>query len=234
MTKKFGILQKKVKELESDVNQVVSLLPETPRHQRFSQEIQQRFLFVKNLLSAEIASRPRKPHHLQHLVQRLLELESTFQEWDNFQTSAPLEKGNSTCSCTESCLIDDEGSSDEILMSFADHMEQVAEASSELSLAGLDLDSDSEGFDSEDGLLFPAVAENKTEEGRVRVEEERSMMMKKQKTNPVWFGKCFGSMATGVVLGMVLMAFFMLKYCACFHCCYAFDDTDSTFTLTPT
>ena len=108
ITKRYAILQKKLKELESELDQLFSLPPETPYNQRFSQDIQQRFLFLKNLLSAEIASRPRKPYHLQHIAQRLLELEAAFQEWDSFQTSAldHVEKG-STCSCTESCLNDD-------------------------------------------------------------------------------------------------------------------------------
>ena len=190
-------MQKKLKELESELDQVFSLPLEAPYHQRFSQDIQQRFLFLKNLLSAEIASHPRKPYHLQHIAQRLLELEAAFQEWDSFQTSSPdhVEKG-STCSCTESCLNDDgeaaEGSSE--LMSLAD-LEQVAEASTELSLAGLDLEVAGkylEGFDDEDGWgsvpvsvenlestrVNEAESEKRKEEERVWVEAEKSMMRK--------------------------------------------------------
>ncbi|XVF49356.1 hypothetical protein PTKIN_Ptkin04bG0005000 [Pterospermum kingtungense] len=241
MTKKSAILQKKVKQLESELNQLFSLPPDqTPCDQRFFQDIQQRLLFLKTLLSAEIASRPRNPpYHLQHLAKRLLKLEAAFQQWDSFQSSAPdhVEKG-STCSCTESCLIDDGGTpegSSETLMSLAD-LEQLAEASIELSLAGLDL----EGFDDEDGLVpVPVSMENiessstrvnseaETEKGReeerVRVEAERSMvMMRKEKTNGVWFGNCLGILSSGVVLGMVLMAFFMAI------------DSDCTSCLTPT
>ncbi|XVF11189.1 hypothetical protein REPUB_Repub08aG0004500 [Reevesia pubescens] len=248
MTKRYAILQKKLKELESELNQVFSLQPDqTPYHQRFSQDIQQRFLFLKNLLSAEIVSSPRKPYHLQHIAQRLLELEAAFKEWDSFQTSAApdhVEKG-STCSCTESCLNDDgqavEGSSE--LMSLSD-LEQVAEASTELmSLAGLDL----EGFDEEDRVV-PVPVENfndqttriideaetekrKLEEERVLVEAaaEKSMI-RKEETNGVRFTKYLGTLASGVVLGMVLMAFFMLRFSGCLH----YYATDYTICLSPT
>ncbi|XVE63895.1 hypothetical protein DITRI_Ditri07aG0057800 [Diplodiscus trichospermus] len=250
MTKRYGILQKKLKELESQLHQLFSLPPETPYHQRFSQDIQQRFLFLKNLMSAEIASRPRKPYHLQHIAKRLLELEAAFQEWDRFQTSAADHVDKcSTCSCTESCLNDDgeeaEGSSE--LMSLAD-LEQVAEASTELSLAGLDLEVAGkylEGFDDEDRLK-PLPVENlktsstieaetgKREENEERAwgEAERSMKRKEKIDDQFRFGKCLGSLASGVVLGMVLMAFLMVRFSGCFHC-YG-NDSDYTFCLSPT
>ncbi|XWS36946.1 hypothetical protein CRYUN_Cryun19dG0001400 [Craigia yunnanensis] len=250
MTKRYAILQKKLKELESELDQLFSLPPETPYNQRFSQDIQQRFLFLKNLLSTEIASHPRKPYHLQYIAQRLLELEAAFQEWDSFQTS-PLdhvEKG-STCSCTESCLNDDgeaaEGSSE--LMSLAD-LEQVAEVSTVLSLADLDSEVAGkkylEGFDNEDRMMplpvenleMTSVTEAETEnrkedQERVWGEAERSMM-RKDKRNGVWFGKCLVTLASGIVLGMVLMAFFMVRLSGCFHC-YA-SVSDYTFCLSPT
>ena len=119
--------------------------------------------------------------------------------------SSKSNKG-STCSCTESCLNDDgeaaEGSSE--LMSLAD-LEQVAEASTELSLAGLDLEVAGkylEGFDDEDRMMplpvenleTTSVTEDETEkrkedQERVWGEAERSMM-RKEKRNGVWFGKC--------------------------------------------
>ncbi|XVE56374.1 hypothetical protein DITRI_Ditri04bG0004100 [Diplodiscus trichospermus] len=223
MTKRYAILQKKLKELESELKQAVALPPETPHRRRFSQDIQQRFLFLRNLLSAEITSGPRKPYHLQRLGQKLLELETAFQEWDSFQISTPdhVEKG-STCSCTESCLNDDgepaEGSSE--LMSLSD-LEHVAENSTDqFGLGGLDL----EGFDDEDGLVSVPVScvenlentineadetEKRKEEERVWVEGEKSKMIK-EKGNGVGYGKCLGSLASGVVIGMVLMAFFMV------------------------
>ncbi|EOY22899.1 Uncharacterized protein TCM_014933 [Theobroma cacao] len=236
MTKKsFTILQKKLKELESELNQVFALPPETPHHKSFSQDIQQRFLFLKNLLSAEIASRPGKPY-LQHIAQRFLELESAFQDWDSFQASAPdhIEKG-STCSCTDSCLNDDgEAAEGSLELSLAD-MEEVAEPSAELSLAGWDL----EGSDEERMVTVPvlenletarvseAESERRNEEERVWVEAERSM--RKEETNRVWFGKYLRTLASGVVLGMVMMGCLMVRLSGCFH--YA---SDYTFRLSPT
>ncbi|KAL6321817.1 hypothetical protein AAG906_035514 [Vitis piasezkii] len=110
MAKRYAILQKKLQELESQLNQVISFPSATPCHQLLAESIQQRFLFFNNLLSAETVSHPKRPHHLRHIAQRLTELESAFHAWDEFRTSAPdhVETG-SACSCTESCLNDDGG-----------------------------------------------------------------------------------------------------------------------------
>ncbi|XVF54973.1 hypothetical protein PTKIN_Ptkin05aG0223500 [Pterospermum kingtungense] len=219
MTKRYTILQKKLKELESKLDELLSVSPETPYHQRLCQDIQQRFLFLKKILSAEISSRPRRPYHLQHIAQRLLELEAA---WDNFQTSAPddhVDK-DSTCSCRNDDGDAAEGSSDDL--------EQVAEAASaELSLGGLDL----EGFDDRDRIRMPLplavenfeIAKRKEDDD----EAERSMTR-----NGVWYGKCLGTLTTGVLLGMLLMAVFMVALSGCFHC-YT-SSSDYTFCLTPT
>ncbi|CAK9135159.1 unnamed protein product [Ilex paraguariensis] len=108
MTKRYAILQKKLQELEYELVQVFALPAETPCHQLLSEGIEQRFLFLTNLLSAEIASNPSKPHHLHHIAQRLTELETAFRDWDDYRISVVnnFETG-SICSCTQSCLNDD-------------------------------------------------------------------------------------------------------------------------------
>lgn len=108
MTKRYSILQKKLQELELELNKVFSLPTDTPCHQLIAEGIAQRFVFVRHLLSAEMASHPKKPHHLQHISRRLTELESAFHDWENFRTSdIDHLDSTSTCSCTESCLNDD-------------------------------------------------------------------------------------------------------------------------------
>nr|DAD47827.1 TPA_asm: hypothetical protein HUJ06_017764 [Nelumbo nucifera] len=116
MAKGYAIFKRKLKELELELNEVVALSAETPCHQLLSEGLRGRFGFLRSLLAAEIKSQPRKPHHLHHIEQRLAELEAAFLDWDNFRTSAIHHLDSaSTCSCTESCLNEDEdgdGSSD--------------------------------------------------------------------------------------------------------------------------
>ncbi|KAE8670926.1 putative BCL-2-associated athanoprotein 7 [Hibiscus syriacus] len=229
MTKRYTILQKKLKELESQLNQVLSLPLNTQCHQSLSQDIQLRFLFLNNLLSAEVVSRPRNPFHLQHIAERLLELEAAFKEWDGFQSSAPdhVEQG-SPCSCTESCLNDEgeaaeaaeEGSSELISLS---HLEQAVEASTELRLvAGLDF----EGFKEQDEMEHVVKKEMSDEEDSV--EARKTSMVKGEERSGVWFGK---SLAIGVLIGMILMAVLMVRF---YGCCLCYEGADYTDSLTPT
>ncbi|OMO98128.1 hypothetical protein COLO4_14128 [Corchorus olitorius] len=232
MTKRYKILQKKLKELESELNQVFALSHDTPLDQHISQDIENKFLFLNNLLSAEITSSPRKPYHLQHIAQRLLELDAAFH-----QNLAPdhVEKG-SACSCTESCLNDDgeaeveEGLSPELSLN---DLEEVAEASTVLSLAGLDLD------DLVDELVpvRPAVEKRKEETsgGVVETESEEeaegnsSRLREKEEKNGNWVGKYLGTLASGVVIGMVFMGALMVRFTGCFD-----HVSHYTYCLTPT
>ncbi|KAL6972547.1 hypothetical protein U1Q18_002849 [Sarracenia purpurea var. burkii] len=115
MTKRYATLQRKLEELESSVAEVTALPAETPCHHLLSESIEQRLLFLNNLLSAEMASHPSKPHHLDHIAQKLAYLESVFRHWDDHQTDSAAAEADalgpfdvaSTCSCTESCLNDD-------------------------------------------------------------------------------------------------------------------------------
>ncbi|KAK8598837.1 hypothetical protein V6N13_076783 [Hibiscus sabdariffa] len=243
MTKRYTTLQKKLKELESQLNQALSLPLETTSHQSFSQDIQQRFLFLNNLLSAEVSSGPRNPFHLQHIAKRVLELEAAFKEWDSFQSSAPdhVEEG-SACSCTESCLNDDgesetaaeEGSTE--LISLSD-LEQAAEASTELSLAKAGLDF--EGFKEQDHKVEHVEKHDRSEEEEEEdwVEATKRIMIREEgegeEMKGAWLGECWAPLplASGVLIGMLLMVVFMVRFSGCFHC---YEDTDYTHSLPPT
>lgn len=79
MSKRYKILQKKVQELEAKLRPA-----ETENLNLNRERIQQRFEFLKNLLSAEIASsRPSKHTHLLHIGKRLTELEIAFRDGNN-------------------------------------------------------------------------------------------------------------------------------------------------------
>ncbi|OMO94911.1 hypothetical protein CCACVL1_05711 [Corchorus capsularis] len=234
MTKRYKILQKKLKELESELNQVFALSQvDTPLDQHISQDIENKFLFLNNLLSAEIASSPQKPYHLQHIAQRLLELDAAFH-----QNLAPddVDKGWA-CSCTESCLNDDgeaedvEGLSTDLSLG---DLEEVAEASTVLSLAGLDFD------DLVDELVppvRPAVEKRKeeTSSGVVETESEEeaegnsSRLREIEQRNGNWVGKYLRTLVSGVVLGMVFMGALMVRFNGCFD-----HESHYTFYLAPT
>ncbi|TYI52183.1 hypothetical protein E1A91_D12G229000v1 [Gossypium mustelinum] len=233
MTKRYTILQKKLKELESQLKQVNSLPLDTPHHHRFSQDIQQRFLFLNNLLSAEISCRPKRPFHLQPIAKRLHELEAAFRDWDTFRSppSDHVEKGP-PCSCTGSCF-NDEGEAASELISLSD-LEQAAEASTELSLAaGLECDGFSDQVKVVEHVPVHEAVENhnSTATATTSVVEMSLAENRKEETKGVWLGKCLATMASGVLMGMALMGFLMVRFLGCFHC---FDSTDYTFCPSPT
>ncbi|OVA16117.1 hypothetical protein BVC80_8145g2 [Macleaya cordata] len=125
MRKAYVVLQKKLKELEAELNVVLSLPAETPCHELLSEGIDRRLLFLRNLLSAEIESHPySKPQHLHHIDLRLTRLETIFRDWDTIKTTATsssptsqIDDNASMCSCTKTTSYLDEedqffGSSD--------------------------------------------------------------------------------------------------------------------------
>ncbi|KAI9081606.1 hypothetical protein K1719_036492 [Acacia pycnantha] len=114
MTKRCSILQSKLQELECILRDALLLHDDDDRHQELSEDIKQKFVFIKSLLSAEITSSPAvstTPHHLQHVARRIQILEDGFQKWHSsrdFSGAEELEVA-SDCSCTDSCFNDDGG-----------------------------------------------------------------------------------------------------------------------------
>lgn len=226
-------MQKKLEELESVLKySVFSLAANSPCSQLVLQDINQKFVFLKNLLSAEIASHPSKPHHLHHIEHRLARLESDFNGWDGrFKTSALnniLDDTASTCSCTESGLNDDGEASDDgddDLGSLVLYEEEDDEPAGRLS-SGLMVENNAlvefrgdmkhESDQLQDQELYDCPVEEKAkEEIRVEMESEKEV---KGEERRVAIGSLFGAMTTGVVLGMTLiMGYVMGKFSAgCF------------------
>ncbi|KAL3714058.1 hypothetical protein ACJRO7_006065 [Eucalyptus globulus] len=113
MTNRYFMLQRKLEDTESELKSAFSLAAsETPSRQFLSECIRQRLLFLNNLLSAEFASDPKRPQHLSHVARRLADLEAAFHAWDNDEDEAGPTEDASVCSCTESCLRDDDGNDD--------------------------------------------------------------------------------------------------------------------------
>lgn len=215
MTKRCSILQKKLKELESILYQLLSLPPETPfNHQLYAQDIDQRFEFVRKLLSAEIASHPKKPYHLQHIARRLTELEAIFKEWDSLKALTVLDHFEpvSTCSCRESCL-DNEGD------------EGDAEVSPELGSPGLE-----EAQKFYQGLVEEEQVHG-VEEKEIGADDDEAAEkdVKREDKRICVVGKYVGVMAVGIMLGMAFTGLIMARFSGCFNCV-----KDSNFLLTPT
>ncbi|CAK9161088.1 unnamed protein product [Ilex paraguariensis] len=188
MTKRYAILRKKLRELESELVQVFALPTETPCHQLLSEGIEQRFLFLTNLLSAEVASNPSKPHHLRHIAQRLIELETAFRNWDNYTTLVVHNFDTaSTCSCSQSCLNDD----GEVLPGPGSPVYDAPKT------------------------YYEAVAEEKVPaEEMVKLESEREV---KEEEGSDWVWRYCWVMSTGVMLGAVCMGFVMVGFSGCFQ-----------------
>uniref|UniRef100_M1B341 DUF7610 domain-containing protein n=1 Tax=Solanum tuberosum TaxID=4113 RepID=M1B341_SOLTU len=110
MTKRYGILRKKLEKLESDLHLLFTFPPDSATHEILSHAIEQQLEFLNHLLAAEITSSPSKPRHLYHIGRRLNELETVF----DLHSQQQLDGNNmndhdaaSVCSCSESCINDD-------------------------------------------------------------------------------------------------------------------------------
>ncbi|OIV99690.1 hypothetical protein TanjilG_17500 [Lupinus angustifolius] len=118
MAKSYSTLHAKVHELESIVDELFLLGPDTESHHSLSKDIiKQKLDFIWNLLSAEVASHPSKPHHLHHISQRLEELDKTFHQWDPSPTLShdhDFDKDESCFNDDDKALVEFNGSDKEI------------------------------------------------------------------------------------------------------------------------
>lgn len=231
MTKRYALLQKKLQELESQLNKIFGLSGEYDHIQ--IDDFEQRLGFVKSLLAAEIASGPTKPHHLVHMSQRLDEL---IAYWDCFKTTSF--DNSSTCFCTDACLNhdgevenDDDDNDSPSPVYYEDPPEEIV-------------------INSEEDIMF-----NAKEDKLALVEFGGVDLVDKETTsfNAIEFSDCLvdekgddeervgkrklgrggfsGGLASGMVIGMALMGFFMVTFSGCFR--YGDQQYASDF-LTPT
>ncbi|KAJ4955726.1 hypothetical protein NE237_012509 [Protea cynaroides] len=186
----YALLQNKLKELESELNQVMN-------HQLLSESINGKFTFLKSLLSAEFQSHPQNTHHLRHISERLEELESAFKDWDTFGTSSVDHIDTaSTCSCTDSCFNDDE------------IQDQLQDGDGGGSPPDLDPEIDFEGVIQEQEQEQQPMATVKQAEGCGEREERR--LRNGNKVSSVMSGVV---MLTAVALLGVVMASFSGSFC---------------------
>lgn len=225
MTKSYSILQKKLQELDSQLVIICSLQADPPIiHQLLAQDFEQRLVFLKNLLSAEIASHPTKPHHLNHMSHRLDYIESTFRDWDTTGPTALHHLDNaSSCSCTESCLNDD----GEVLP--PDDHDLGSPVNSEGFLGDKALVEYNRGLvetKEVPALEFSRCLVEEVDKGkdeRVMVEIDEKVVRKEFQAGStrVGGGLLCGAVTTGMVLGMALMSLCMVLFSGGFP--YAVD-----------
>ena len=242
MTKRYSILQSKLHELESILDDLLLHGPETQSHDSLSKDIKQKIAFIRNLLSAEVASHPSKPHHLQHISHRLATLEKAFHDWDTYRTLSyeELDK-DSTCSCTESCLNDDgEALHEAGLVVFEDPEELFHDHVGDKALVEFngsvvetqknkvgfdklasfvyeDAEEFFEGFGGDEELVeFNGGLLRKGEEEWKDVRPERKELESDVRRGSACGKKCCAG-ACGFVFGMFLMGFIMVTLSGCFH-----------------
>ncbi|KAK7401152.1 hypothetical protein VNO78_12471 [Psophocarpus tetragonolobus] len=103
MDKDYKNLHAKLTELQAILDEALLLGPKTQSQDSISNEIKNKLAFAGNLLSAEAASDPSKPHHLHHISEMLSTMQRNFHHWDSFR-SLPchdFDKDHSSCSCTD-------------------------------------------------------------------------------------------------------------------------------------
>lgn len=210
MTKRYQVLQRKLRELESLIARLSSPYPAIPSGHLA--EIAQQLVFSRKLLSAEVASHPSKPHHLAHISRRLDRLDTVFRHYqehhdhdvnDDFAVNDGLDAA-STCSCTESCLNDDgEGE--------ADLGSELCEEPEEEMF-----------YEAPPGVVEEEEAASVEEVGRVVLETnktEKGGAEREEEGDCVWgyFGVLGGGLVVGVAIGAVLTGFVMVRFSGCFH-----------------
>lgn len=216
MTERYSILQKKLQELESELHHHVSIPDKNPIPEDVLEAFQNRFLFVKNLLRAEIKSHPSNPRYLHHIAGRLAELERDFEVWDGDKTSAMNRDDNaSTCACTESCLNDDGEASVELGSPvYEDEPERLSQGDlvEEKALVEFCARPKQENLLQKEVLDSNLYEEKAKEE--VSVGFERNV---KGEQRRVGIGSLCGAMASGLVLGMALTGYAMGRLSGCFQ-----------------
>ncbi|KAF9668222.1 hypothetical protein SADUNF_Sadunf15G0106700 [Salix dunnii] len=224
MTKETSMLQKKVQELEHElIHKVFSLPAETRLSELYIQDVEQRFYFLRKLLSAETTSSSKRPQYrLQQIDKRLSDLETAFYDRNKNDNTATTRGQIENVSCSASCL-DDGGDqtfnetglcefeesgnvfhslmaeATPLAMTTQDQLENVPSTESCIDDGGHDTSEERGSWEFEEAEnAFQSVIKEKTpsmETGMVKV------CVKKRS------GRVFWGMASGVVIGTALMGF---------------------------
>lgn len=244
MAKSYKNLQAKLQELQSILDEALLLGPDIQSQDSISNDIKHKLAFIGNLLTAEVASHhPSKPHHLHHISERLSTMERDFHHWDSFR-SLPCNDfdKDSICSCTDSCLNDDETDliafedPEKLLLdsncekAMVEYSGAVAEATGYVDeekqrgemnngsnkLASFDYEDAEDFFEDFAGdkelAEFDGALLRKTEK-----EGKKDNDLEREESRNSTFGERCSTLAAGVVIGMILMGFIMVNISACFH-----------------
>ncbi|KAJ0041996.1 hypothetical protein Pint_17222 [Pistacia integerrima] len=220
-TKRSSVLQKRLQKLESELSIVFSLPSQSSQdHLKISEYIQKRFQFLRKLLSAEIASHPKKPYNLHNITRRLTELETAFTQWENSNSIAltfhhedfePV----STCSCSESFVNDDGDASPPELT------EKFYEELVEEKVHSMDHESWVNEGRQEEGsgeLGWPGFEEAKNFFEGLKDEKDFSEKEVKREKRRGWGGKYGSVLAAGLVLGTALiLGLAVVSFSSCFR-----------------
>ncbi|KAF7824877.1 putative transmembrane protein [Senna tora] len=224
MSKRCSVLEARLRELESIVHDLF-LRHQSDHRIDFSEDERQKFAFVKNLLSAEISSSPpsNKPQRrLQRLAKRVAKLEDAF---SNQQFDLMM---HSSCSCTESCF-------EPLTMVESTETEDFPEGNDgekkeEQAMVEWEGEAKKEGKKFGTLLVYEDAEDHFLEGfghggliiGKKGLKEElvkkdivlRNIEIRREEKSA--FGPICGAMAFGIVVGMALMGFTMLKFSGCF------------------
>lgn len=220
--KRCSILPKKLRELDLLVNNA-SLQPKNPGFQLIMEDIEQRLSFVKNLLSAEIASHPAKQHHLENMSRRVGELEAAYRDWGtgSITTTSTLDHvdnvhdDNDDRASKCSCLQDEDDVSDDLESTLGQDKEGVCDDLMKAMPVTVfnnllfEENVDDGRFEdvSDDVVSYNngSMVEDGKEEKEVRVDD---VDLKKK---GLGFGELCGAVASGVVIGMISMCLMMME-----------------------
>ncbi|KAJ0962031.1 hypothetical protein J5N97_029859 [Dioscorea zingiberensis] len=134
----MGLLEKKIQELQSQLTPLLrapaaAALPGSEPTESTG-DIPAKIGFLNNLLAREMEiNSENKPEYLNHVAERLAMLEAAFHNWNNHgHGGAPplddlLNDDIPTCSCTHSCLIDEQEEEEEVQVEDGNRMDKEEE-----------------------------------------------------------------------------------------------------------
>ncbi|CAK8575384.1 unnamed protein product [Lathyrus sativus] len=221
-----SILQTKLKDLESTLDDAILSGHEKHSHA----DIEQKFTFIENLASAEAKSDPTQRMH--HFTQKLESLKKSFNERDSTFTTYTnpefdkdsISNSNSSCSCTEFCLKDEEldesnliviDGPDKLFPDFVGEKGVVGYRENGVEEIGEKIDVGSgkiaKKFSHDAEEFFEDF--DKEKECDCGLKDEEKKEFEKVKSG---FGKNCCVLVSGVFIGMSLMGFIMVSLSGCF------------------